>query len=620
MTSAVVSSGPPTAGAKKDASTKTPSLPGDSGKPLAKSSTGSKAASTASLRKENVASSTGKLPQTGSKIGSKASLADRPAADVDAKKQTTKESGKSLAKSSTGSKAASTTSLRKANVTSSTGKLPQRGSKTGSKASLADRAEAKKQPGKVAAAHASTTASHSSPASAKKAYGTGPWPAAGSGSRHSSTTRLASKSTAASKTSLKAGGHGTGSKAGSRTELGKQQASVAPAPAEPLPKWAERAQQKLSTLGPFIFKDGCPHAKTPSQLLRFVSWTSKHILTVCRFGCPEGLTAESGTRRRVVAVSHVWGIEPCCIAVPGIPWGVPIGHAKDLAEAFAGCHDDDLHWLDILCIDQTSTEELMVATRHMSEVFGAADLVNVWLPTVEEPWPVLGIVPAASLKTHLNATGALLPEVAAKALQEAKFATARVTKFLDDYSYNFKGAKTVEDEMKAQNSALAKLIEEAASSPWFQRVWTTQELVLAPRLAFYHAPLDSDVLLYWVHDFAGTVDHMKDFTWHEVANSQLRARIVDSLRLKQQLLQHHQSTSPTAFPLQALYDAIAYRECSYQRDKIITMAPLLRQQLDLPAYDPADASEDLAERLWHHLVRKWVQAGDISVLSVVAPN
>ncbi|KAJ3097277.1 hypothetical protein HDU96_000444 [Phlyctochytrium bullatum] len=549
-----------------------------------------------------------------------------------------KESGKPLAKSSTGSKPASTVSLRKANATQSTAKLSQPGSKvqstetdadhlpstpqTGSKVSIADRSDAKKKAIKAATAHGSK----SSLASAKKIYSAGPSPAAGS--RHGSTARLASKSTTVSTTSLKPQGPATGSKAGSRAQLhkspaaaaaaasAKSRASAAASATQPLPDWAVAVQQELSTLGPFVLKDGCQHPKSPGQLLRFVSWASKSILTVCRFGCSEALTTEGGSRRRVVAVSHVWGADVCRLAVPGIPWGVPLGSAKSLAEAFAGCRRDDLHWLDVLCIDQTSTDELAVATHHMSEVFGAADLVNLWLPTCEAPWPVLGILAEEKLRTHAEGTGTLLPQEVASALQGTTSAAAKVAEYLREF--DFKGAKSVEEKIEVQKDALEGLVSAAKFSQWFQRVWTTQELVLAPQLAFHHIQIDVKLLLHWIQDFMASLP--ANVTWTKAAKAELSAQMLNSLLLKQELLQHRQSSSSTPVPLQALYDAIAYRYCRFQRDKVITIGPLLRQTLDLPAYDPADASKALAERLWHHVVRTWVQAGELSVVSVIAPN
>ncbi|KAJ3115885.1 hypothetical protein HDU96_010909 [Phlyctochytrium bullatum] len=336
----------------------------------------------------------------------------------------------------------------------------------------------------------------------------------------------------------------------------------------------------------FTLKDGCPHEKEQKSQVRFVSWAQREVLRFCNFDC------ECKNKRRVVAISHVWGpTRPS--EIQGIPWTIPLEEGKEILDAFHGAKAEDLHWLDILCIDQSCQEELYVATKHMSKVFGEADIVNVWLRRRALPWPFFGVIDPAKSSN-------LLEELKPPVL--GKYAYRQVKEAFDDLDTSY-----------AQ--ALIWFAYELLNSQWFMRVWTTQELILAQRVSFFHHPIDLALLQRWMQYLH---DACKE-PWIRAQAEKRMPQINHSIELKRQLDNGRSNSVP---PLTSLYEAIAYRQCFFARDKVITMAPIIRRELALPTFELSDRSTELAETLWRHVVFSFASgpAGDTSILSVVTPG
>ncbi|KAJ3100214.1 hypothetical protein HDU96_010418, partial [Phlyctochytrium bullatum] len=369
---------------------------------------------------------------------------------------------------------------------------------------------------------------------------------------------------------------------------------------EPKPGTAKQAAQAEPELEvrslPFtlVLKDGCDHSKHPDAQVRLVSWPRKEVLVFCGFNCESRAACGS----RVVAITHDWDRTQMAKA-EGVPWTLPLSELKDLEEAFAGAGSDDLHWLDILCVDQESPVELMAAARQVAKVFGEADAVNLWLPGCSA-WPFLGMVPldGETSSQHGSFLSALVPPKVSELVH-----------------------KKLEDSLRERNvvdreapGVMEMFVAETLLSNWFMRVWTTQEWLLAKRLTFFHQTVDMDIIRKNIEGFLESYDADP---WMKRQMGLMKELLVSSLELKQTL---HSTTSPT---LRNFHSAIAYRFSTFERDKVITMPPVLRSDISLPTnFDPLDRSSVLAERLWHHFVHHWIHAhpGDRSLLDIVSPG
>ncbi|KAJ3098583.1 hypothetical protein HDU96_011036 [Phlyctochytrium bullatum] len=344
------------------------------------------------------------------------------------------------------------------------------------------------------------------------------------------------------------------------------------------------------------------------NLIRLVHWPTKTIRIFCGLECPD--LVKNGWR--VIAISHVWGFTKIH-HIPGVPWQIPIADEKLLESAFEGCQPKDLHWLDILSIHQESNTELAYSTKEMSIVFLRADAVCLWLPNTASPWPLLGTFePSDAVMVGMIRRLAGETDTDPVAHPEIRL-NPTDPEPLDLLTY-------------------LRLLKDAFGDPWFARVWTTQEMALAKALMFHGREFDLNRIRNWwnlltrahtlvtnetleklpLADLAALGWHATDPYW--------RNRIAGDFLNTSQDLRYSVHHSPNGCTLTEVYASVTARGCSYMRDKVLTMAPILKCDLELPDFDFDDRSEELAEQLWHHAVVKKMADGDISIVYDIVPG
>ncbi|KAJ3112560.1 hypothetical protein HDU96_004410 [Phlyctochytrium bullatum] len=344
------------------------------------------------------------------------------------------------------------------------------------------------------------------------------------------------------------------------------------------------------------------------NLIRLVHWPTKTIRIFCGLECPD--LVKNGWR--VIAISHVWGFTKIH-HIPGVPWQIPIADEKLLESAFEGCQPKDLHWLDILSIHQESNTELAYSTKEMSIVFLRADAVCLWLPNTASSWPLLGTFPPSD-----DAMAGMIRRLAGETdLDPVAFHEIRINPT---------------DPEPLSLTTLISWIADAYKDPWFARVWTTQEMALAKALMFNGREFDLHYIRNWwnlltrahnlvpkeiieklpLSELAALGWNATDYNW--------RNRIAGEFLNTSQDLRESVQKSPTGCTLTEVYASVTARGCSYIRDKVLTMAPILKCDLELPDFDFDDRSEELAEQLWHRAVVKKITDGDISIVYDIVPG
>ncbi|KAJ3110835.1 hypothetical protein HDU96_006244 [Phlyctochytrium bullatum] len=379
--------------------------------------------------------------------------------------------------------------------------------------------------------------------------------------------------------------------------------------------------RRISTSLAFELQDGCPHPRETSFHLRLISWHKKLILSYC------GLSCRRLKNRRIIAITHVWGNAEDH-EIPGIPWAVPISKYKSLRRAFEGADKEDLHWLDILSIDQSNPEELFASTKLMSKVFGRTDAVNLWLPrsSTRNAWPSLATV---------EPSRDLFEEMVRAEMNDRRNGLGSVDSLRSDDSRGSPSAPHHLPDGTALTCELAmKMMENALTDPWFERVWTTQEMALASQLTYQHMPFDLENLRGWLEIFNSPLSDLSEeaaeyfastyedgyreagIDIHRPAGDTHTAFMIllQSINLRSSSVRGTQNTLLTAFM------SLCHRECKYLRDKVLTLEPILQCRLEIPEFDLSDFSPELADELWHHVVLQRVRDGDLSILRAVAPG
>ncbi|KAJ3098582.1 hypothetical protein HDU96_011035 [Phlyctochytrium bullatum] len=404
-----------------------------------------------------------------------------------------------------------------------------------------------------------------------------------------------------------------------------QQQPIPPSPATATPdaSTTPKSLNRPTTIGPdgkptrifpeMTLRNECAHLAAASTAdvknhIRLVHWPTKTIRIFCGLECPDLVT----NGWRVIAVSHVWGNTKTNL-IPGVPWHVPIADEKSFEAAFEGCHPKDLHWLDVLSIHQQSKTELAYSTKEMSVVFLRADAVCLWLPDTASPWPLLG-----SLNPSPDVMTGMIRRLAGEThLDPLVFPELRVFP---------------SDPRPLTFIDLLTWLSDAYKDSWFARVWTTQEMALAKTLVFRGREFDLRVIREWhsllnrahtmvpketlerlpLPDLQARGWHATDYNW--------RNRIDSKFLNSSQDLRESVQKSPKGCTLTEVHASVTVRGCSFMRDKVLTMAPILKCDLELPDFAFDDKSEELAERLWHHAVVKKMADGDISIVYDIVPG
>ncbi|KAJ3117071.1 hypothetical protein HDU96_007989 [Phlyctochytrium bullatum] len=299
-------------------------------------------------------------------------------------------------------------------------------------------------------------------------------------------------------------------------------------------------------------------------------------------------------------------------SIEGVPWQIPIADDKSLEAAFDGCQPNDLFWLDVLSINQQSGDELVYSTKEMSVVFARADAVCLWLPDTTSPWPLLG-----TFEPTKDVVIGMIGRLAGDTDRDpSEFPELRISS-TDPEPLSF--------------ITILTWIRECHDDIWFRRVWTMQEMVLAKSFVFRGRAFDFRCIDEWykvlrVSKAMVSKDIIARMPLEELAahswdpTGQLTINISWTAFDYSQGLRESVQTSPTGCSLSVIQFTIQMRESSYIRDKVLTMAPLLKCDLALPDFAFDDKSEELAERLWHHTVVRKMANGDISIVYDVNPG
>ncbi|KAH6986141.1 heterokaryon incompatibility protein-domain-containing protein [Ilyonectria sp. MPI-CAGE-AT-0026] len=171
-------------------------------------------------------------------------------------------------------------------------------------------------------------------------------------------------------------------------------------------------------------------------------------------------------------LSYVWGPqgdpEPAFVEAAS---GGAIGSFKlgqNLASALHHLRYEDKPrtlWVDVICINQKDPDEKAVAVKCLSKMYSLTTRVVVWLGPEENDSAV-----AISLLAHVG---------------------AQVETTLDGFRLTSPGADEptwydIDINLPFTNEEW-EAMEDLVSRPWFTRVWTVQEIVLANRLTILHA-------------------------------------------------------------------------------------------------------------------------------------
>ncbi|KAH7149237.1 heterokaryon incompatibility protein-domain-containing protein [Dactylonectria estremocensis] len=171
-------------------------------------------------------------------------------------------------------------------------------------------------------------------------------------------------------------------------------------------------------------------------------------------------------------LSYVWGSQED--SEPGFvesDTGDRIGAFKlgpNLASALHHLRYEDKPrtlWVDVICINQKDPDEKAVAVKCLSKMYSLTTRVVVWLGPEED-----GSSVAISLLAHVG---------------------AQIETTLDGFRLTSPDAEEptwydIDVNLPISPSEW-EAIEELVSRPWFTRVWTVQEIVLANRLTILHA-------------------------------------------------------------------------------------------------------------------------------------
>ncbi|KAJ1542677.1 hypothetical protein HK405_009818, partial [Cladochytrium tenue] len=352
-------------------------------------------------------------------------------------------------------------------------------------------------------------------------------------------------------------------------------------------------------------------------VFRLLHWDSFTILSFCSVKCPDLRS------KRMRAISHVWGDDVVGTRIGEIPWTVPIAPSKHIEDAVEGSPADTYFWMDILCIDQDSPAELMQATQIMTHVFSMCEGACLWL--ARGPQPVVrnahlvegGTVPAWPLLGTARATHDVLVRMMA-----------------DENDRSGPGGSTLEE--------LHDMMAAATAAPWFERVWTTQELLLSRHIYFGGAQLDLAAMLTWFEDLVlrfsewpldkitmpcdieelkATIERRlkgECCLWWPLADWVWRSNIESfrqSVEVYERSLQHR-------LTLADCWELVCLRKCKYQRDMALCLPPILGVEVKFSAFALEDYSPRTAAKLWKFLVLQMWHRGERSLIegsNVICP-
>ncbi|KAK3320443.1 heterokaryon incompatibility protein-domain-containing protein [Cercophora scortea] len=242
--------------------------------------------------------------------------------------------------------------------------------------------------------------------------------------------------------------------------------------------------------------DGLPASGNPIRLLEL--WPGDWTAPIeCKLK-PDPSSLEDEALPPYVTLSYVWGSRRAReeISLGGVPWNVTV----NLASALRYLRDKTrmrLLWVDAMCINQSDDEERSHQVQMMGQVYSKCQEVAIFLGDAKEDRPVKnawkkGAGRRAEFDLEAGSDGhgdEFLECLENTPSSLSKLGRAfRVFSLLQVLSRP-RGRRVPDAKLfKPNDTAMEDVLEDLRVmllSPWWQRIWVVQEIVLPPRAVVY---------------------------------------------------------------------------------------------------------------------------------------
>ena len=274
------------------------------------------------------------------------------------------------------------------------------------------------------------------------------------------------------------------------------------------------------------------------------------------------------------ALSYVWGTAPS--SQPIKCNGCTLRITPNLEAALLQLRNKTTirqYWIDQLCIDQECVEEKSQQIPLMGEIYDRARSVIVWLGAADEETPVVW-----SLLKSLLALRGYTPTQAHDLSIEQGFDI--FPQSADSEDGQAQSLQTEPVRIPPGTGLEWSIVRKLLSRPWFQRMWTFQEVVLSRRCQIYCGGYSmtwrdfSDackaILVGDFNNFWGSVDHaiplisVQRSLWHKDQRSKLSYLLESTRHLRAK------EAVDKVFGLRALIDKQWARQIDVRYDRPVS--------------------------------------------------
>ncbi|KAK4206775.1 heterokaryon incompatibility protein-domain-containing protein [Rhypophila decipiens] len=311
----------------------------------------------------------------------------------------------------------------------------------------------------------------------------------------------------------------------------------------------------------------------------------RHARLTCEIGIID-LDPNSDAPPVYDAVSYTWGGQSpspdhllFCIGADGSESQVEITeNARDALRRFRLSDSVRNVWVDSVCINQSDLTEKAHQISLMGLVYSQADRVLIWLG---------------------HGTDGLGAEICDILKEGATFNYRKQ----EDYDRALAFRNRLKDAESARNLDQfddiykSSLIGGLLGLPWFQRMWTVQELVLAPRAVFFwgDSSVEWDEMLRCIPNLIGG---NKLLATSEIQLYQALQRLLELNKqpgeLRRMMTQPPVPEMASMMPPCIIFSLLRNKQATEPRDKIWAMHGVCSQlQIPLPDPDYSRAIEDV---------------------------
>lgn len=219
---------------------------------------------------------------------------------------------------------------------------------------------------------------------------------------------------------------------------------------------------------------------------------------------------------------------------------------KNLAEALRHLRQTDSArtlWIDAVCIDQSSTEERSDQVAKMGSIYKSATRVVVWLgpsPGPDGDWRIISRFTSNGGDVEVSKDGILYPH-------------PNNTRWMQGFMAN---------RMIRMDATERVGLESFVFCEWFSRVWTLQEIQLAP-----------EALFYWGYE---------TITWKHLRRALLLldwgVAVTDSVASRLDLI-CRSAVHLSDFTFRDMIETIRARQCADPRDKLYGIKGLMHPRI-----------------------------------------